>query len=358
MIILFLTRRFYPQIGGVEKHVLEISKRLVAKGHKVTVIAELEKNTNASDEHSTPGSATITGKVDGIDIFRIDPGKNNWFKKFRIWWQLWKLIRLIGASDVVHCHDIFFWYLPFRLIFPFKKVYTTFHGYEGNAIPTKKAILMHKLAETLSFGNICIGKFLEKWYGTKATYISYGAVDVSDKKSQNTIDRNLIVFLGRLEKETGIMEYLEAFNKLSKLKGNLALEVLGNGALMGKATEYARDNDLPVHFRGFTTDTAKYLERASFVFVSRYLGMLETMVSKKYVLAVYNNKIKEDYLRMTPFAKYISICADSNEVYNELKKWLSAGKQKDTKVSNAYNWVKTETWEKMTDLYLKLWKLS
>ncbi|HEX8932546.1 MAG TPA: glycosyltransferase, partial [Patescibacteria group bacterium] len=40
MKILFLARRFYPDIGGVEKHVLEISKRLAAIGHEVTVVAE------------------------------------------------------------------------------------------------------------------------------------------------------------------------------------------------------------------------------------------------------------------------------------------------------------------------------
>ena len=68
--------------------------------------------------------------------------------------------------------------LPFRFLCPTKKVYTTFHGYEGNSIPTKKAILMHKISEKLSNGNICIGDFLEKWYGTKATYISYGATEI------------------------------------------------------------------------------------------------------------------------------------------------------------------------------------
>jgi len=43
MRLCFLARRFYPEVGGVEKHVMEIGKRLVKKGHKVIVIAELEK---------------------------------------------------------------------------------------------------------------------------------------------------------------------------------------------------------------------------------------------------------------------------------------------------------------------------
>jgi glycosyltransferase involved in cell wall biosynthesis len=355
MNILFLARRFYPQIGGVEKHVLEIGKRLVKKGHKVIAIAELEKNTNGLNYHSTPKSATLAGKVEGIEIYRINVSKDDWFKKFRIWKELWRHRKIIASADVVHCHDVFFWYLPFRFLFLFKKVYTTFHGYEGNFIPTKKAIVMHKLAEKLSRGNICIGNFFEKWYGTKATYVSFGAVEISDPKEQNKIDKNLIVFLGRLEKETGIMEYLEALNKLSITYKDLRLEVLGNGLLMEEAKEYAVNNHLSVNFRGFIENTAKYIERASFVFVSRYLGILEAMASKKYVLAVYNNKIKEDYLRMTPFSDFISISSNSGEIYKELKRCLADEKQKKVKIDKAYAWVKDKTWDNLVNVYLKLW---
>src|ERR1035437_8309253 len=182
MKIVFLARKFYPEIGGVEKHVLEICKRLVKQGHRVVVITELEKNTNGQNYHLLPESAKPMGKVEGIEIYRIDVGKQGWLKKFKIWIQLWKLRQLISSADVVHCHDVFFWYLPIMFLFPFKNVYTTFHGYEGNAIPTKKAIAMHKLAEKLSRGNICVGDFLQKWYGTKPTFVTYGAVNLNDDK--------------------------------------------------------------------------------------------------------------------------------------------------------------------------------
>ena len=75
---------------------------------------------------------------------------------------------------------------------------------------------------------------MEKWYGTKATFISYGAVEIPLTKMTKR-DKNLIVFLGRLEEETGIMEYLKAFNKLSQKHKELTLEVLGDGLLMRKS---------------------------------------------------------------------------------------------------------------------------
>lgn len=355
MTILFFCRRFYPQIGGVEKHVLEISKRLVRKGYKVVVIAEYEKNTNKQNYQSPSGSATITGKIEGIEVYRIDPGSDNWFKKFRLWKELWGLRKLIKSADIIHCHDVFFWYLPFRFLYPTKKVYTTFHGYEGNSMPTRKAILMHKLAEKLSNGNICVGDFLKKWYGTKPSLVTYGAVSVPVLKRQISTDDKLIVFLGRLETETGIMEYLKTFKKLSQKHPEFKLEVLGDGSLMNEAKKYVKDNKIKVNFKGFVKNTDEFIERASYVFVSRYLGILESMMSKKYVLALYNNKIKEDYLKMAPFSGYISISSDSDELYKQLEDVLSDEKQKNIKINKAYEWVKTETWDKMVNTYLKLW---
>lgn len=356
MTILFFARRFYPLIGGVEKHVLEVGKRLVQEGHRVIVITEYEKNANIKNQQSLSLSATI----EGIEIIRIKAGNDGKLKKFKIWFELLKHLKVISSSDVVHCHDVFFWYLPFRFIFPFKKVYTTFHGYEGNKIPNKKAIFMHKLAEILSYGNICVGDFLKKWYGTKPTYMTYGAVDLRKIKNEkenikNTDEILKIVFLGRLEEETGIMEYLKAFKEVSEKYKELRLVVLGDGSQAYKAKEYAKNNKLNVEFRGFVKNINTELDRASFVFVSRYLGVLESLMSKKYVLAVYNNEIKKDYLQMAPFADFISISKNSSEIEDELIKYISDEKLKALKISKGYTWVKNQTWGKMADMYLKLW---
>jgi len=91
-------------------------------------------------------------------------------------------------------------------IFP-KKFLTTFHGYEGNKIPNVKAKIMHKLAEKLSKGNICVGDFLQKWYGTKPTFVTYGAIDKKDINTKSKdVKKNSVIFLGRLEEETGIFK--------------------------------------------------------------------------------------------------------------------------------------------------------
>jgi len=355
MTILFLARRFYPQVGGVEKHVLEIGKRLVKKGNKVIVIAEFEKNTNSQNYHSASKSARLTGKVEGIEILRINAGADNWFKKFRIWKELWRLRKLIIFADIVHCHDVFFWYLPFRFLYPTKKVYTTFHGYEGNSIPGKKAIFMHKLSEKLSFGNICVGEVLVKWYGTKPTFVTYGAVDKAliSQGSRLLKANKDIIFIGRLEEETGILEYLKALNNLKQKNINLSLDVYGDGALMYESIKYSKAHDLNVRLKGFIGNADEYIKNYEYVFCSRYLGILEAMALRKPVFAVYNNEIKKDYLQMAPFAKYISITSDGVLISNAVASYIE---KKNLEVARAYLWVKNETWEKMFNLYLRLWR--
>ncbi|MBI4999691.1 glycosyltransferase, partial [Candidatus Gottesmanbacteria bacterium] len=171
MRILFLTRLFYPHIGGVEKHVIEISKRLVNLGHEVVVVSESSTSEESRPNSSTSGESF--GHPRGVfTAYKIPIGKNEKFKKFQIWWWFWKNRKLIRQADIVHAHDVGFWYFPFRFLYPRKPFFITFHGYEQYP-PSKKAILIRKISEKLVLGNICVGDYIPKWYGTKANFITY-----------------------------------------------------------------------------------------------------------------------------------------------------------------------------------------
>ena len=160
MRILFLSRRFYPDLGGVEKHVYELSKILIRKGHIVTVVTQSQGAEN---------------EIDGIQIRRISDVPETWFKKFYIWIWFVLNIKLLKDAKVVHAHDVYFWYWPFKFMFLSKKSFVTFHGYETYPIK-KKAIISRKLSEYLSNGNIIVGDFIKKWYGTTPNYVIYGGV--------------------------------------------------------------------------------------------------------------------------------------------------------------------------------------
>ena len=253
MKILFLSRLFYPHIGGVEKHVLEISKRLTEKGHSITVITEFCPN----DLNYRSGEEI----VNGVKIVRIKAGKDDWFRKFRIWQELWRNRNLIKKADIIHCHDVFYWYLPFKLFCPQKKVFTTFHGYEFYPV-SKKAIIIRKISEILSTGNICIGEFIRKWYHTKPDYVSYGAAE-RVKPVTKTIRDDSAVFIGRLDEQTGIMTYLKAIDILRKKYKDFVFTIVGDGYLRDQIGK--KNKQL-----GFKKDAANYFYQHNFAFVSGF----------------------------------------------------------------------------------------
>ena len=340
MTILFFARRFYPLIGGVEKHVLELSKQLIKNGHQIIVVTEQTENLSPFEMI----------KPLNLKIYRIETGKENRFKKLRIWKELWKLRRVIEKADVVHCHDVFFWYLPFRFLYPNKKIFTTFHGYESYPV-TQKARWVRKLSEKLSVGNICIGDFIKKWYGTKPSYVSYGAVEVFNFQFSifNKSKKDSGVFIGRLDDQTGILTYVKAVELVRKKYPKFLMNAVGDGVYKNKIAKI-------VKVVGFQKNPEQYLVNSHFAFVSRYLAILEAFAAKRLVFAVYDNPVKEDYLKMAPYAKFIIIVDTPEKLSEKIIYYLEHPGEEKKLIEKAFNWVQGQSWGKMAGLYLKLWK--
>ncbi len=340
MNILFFSRLFYPHVGGVEKHVMEIGQILIKKGHKVTVVTE-----------QNPFGTKLRETINGIEVFRMPKLGNDKLKKFKIWKWLWRNNKLIKNADIVHCHDVFFWYLPFRFSLPFQKVFTTFHGYEGYPLK-QKDILVRKISERLSNGNICIGDFIKKWYGTKPTYVSCGAVKIPDPKSPilDKTNPESAVFMGRLDEQTGILTYFEVVKIIREKIPDFKLTVFGDG-------KFRRAVVRGVEFKGFVNNAQKEIHKYNFAFASRYLSILEAMAAKKLVFAVYDNPLKEDYLKMASFSKYIIISNSPTKLVSKMYLYLDNPKKQDKMIEKAFTWVSKYTWEEMTNTYLRLWKL-
>ena len=343
MTVLFFSRLFWPHVGGVERHVLEVGKELVARGHTVTVVAE---------RHSK--DLPMKDYFGEIQIYRISIGSDSWFKKFRIWLWLLRHKELIAEADVIHCHDVFFWFLPLRFLFPKKPVYTTFHGYEGKFPPSQNAILVRRLSAYWSKGNICVGDYIEKWYWTKSSYVTYGAVRLghrakSEERTRTVNEKIKILLIGRLEKDTGITTYLNAIKRLKRKKVRFKLEVCGDGPLREKVEKFGK-------VYGFVEDLGPFLEHADIVFTSSYLSILEALAYKKVVIAVYENPLKEDYLAMAPFANTIVITPSPKEISEHVVRLTQNVKARDWLTNKGYHWVSDQSWEKVTDMYEALWR--
>lgn len=331
-----MTRRFYPDIGGVEKHVLEVSKRLVKMGHVVTVIAESYHLPSQSDTYDiktirpVKSSQTPNFESENIKVLRLNFGKNDWFKKFRIWIKMLSIVRVVANADIVHCHDVFFWYFPLRFIFPQKKIFTTFHGYENFPV-RKKEIIIRKISEFLSCGTICVGSFIKKWYKANPDYVIYGGVDIPMKIRKIITPK--AIFFGRLDDKTSIKTYLEAATLIKEKIPNFSLEIINNKRFITK------------HLSGFR-----------YAFVSGYLSILESLAARKTIFAVYDNPLKKDYLEMTPFKDFINISKTPGELALKVQYFYTNNKTEQQQIERGYEWVKSQTWDNVVKTYLKLWQ--
>lgn len=331
MKILFLTRRFYPHIGGVEKHILRVSQELTKKGYKVTILAEKHKKSLKNKEN-----------YKGIEVVRFPYFAENKFKKFRIWKWLWSNRDLFKNADIIHAHDVAYWWLPFKFIYPHKSFFTTFHGYETVFPPTSSAIRQRRLAKRASRGTINVGEYIKKWYGTSSDNVVYGGVDpvpTSSLKVKKDSTKLKILLVGRLEEDIGVDVYLNALENLKKQGVQYELTVCGDGSYRAKFAKLGK-----VH--GFVENLSSYIRTSDVVLASSYLSILEALSYNKPVAAVYTNPLKKDYLTSALFAKNIMICKSAGEVEDSIINYKKTFKPPYTPSS----------WSDVAEVYTKLWK--
>ncbi|KKQ51579.1 MAG: Glycosyltransferase, group 1 family protein [Microgenomates group bacterium GW2011_GWC1_38_12] len=330
MKVLFLTRLYWPHVGGVEKHVYEIGKRLKVKGKSVTIITE-KYDKHLNDEEIK----------DGIKIIRIDYPKIKYLGIFYIWFWLLKNITLIKESDIVHVHDVFIWYWPFKILLPRKKVFLTFHGRWGVYPIPFTDILQKRIGARFSNGLICIGDYIPKSYGIRSDTIAYGATYIP--KNIPKKDKKSIIYVGRLDKDIALKKY---FSVIKKLKG-YKIEFCGQGELASEASLYGE-------VKGFV-DPKPYMQKAKYCFASGYLTILEALANKCLVFKTYDNALQKKYFELTPFSKFIITSNNPRKLYDKFKYYEKNSKVANKLIEKGYNWVKWQTWEKLAQDYLNLW---
>ena len=85
---------------------------------------------------------------------------------------------------------------------------------------------------------------------------------------------------------------------------------------------------------------------------------LEALAARRPVFAIYDNRLKADYLKMTPFSKYISIHNNKNNLASMVQFYYSNKKIEQMQVEAGYDWVRGQTWDRVVDTYERLWSLK
>lgn len=343
MKILMLSPSFHPNVGGVEKHVKRVAEEMTKLGDVVTIITLKPREADQSEE-----------TVNGVRILRMESGRRT-----RIWKWIWNHRRLFLDTDVIHCHDyvtFHYWYSPFRLLFFWKPTFITFHGFEKHP-PDAAAIRRRKICEAISSGHICVGKYIRKWYRTDCEVILWGAVDSPVNIVPQEQKEDAIVFVGRLEPDTGILEYFKGLSLFGKRTGSSVLiYVCGSGSLLEKLKNSECTTYHTVEFEGRVENPFPYFQRCRYAFVSGYLTIFEAMISGALAFSIFDNPLKEDYLRMIPDWKNIMmVCSSPEDLADKFLKVKGNQELQENLISRAHRFAKKMSWGSVAREYLDLY---
>lgn len=330
MNILFVTQYYFPHVGGVEKQVAGLSKAFISKGHRVTVLTEKYDPSLLNKE--------VSG---GVNIIRIRFPHVKYVGLFYIWaWFIFH-INLTKKFDVIHFHGSYIWYWPVHIICFNRPVFVTFHGAEWLfPIPFKNKIIK-RIDAHFATKNISISGYLQKWYGFHADEISWTALETP--KYSYKKDLKKILYVGRLDKNTGLTKILSALRKLKGYK----IDFCGDGPLRKECEKIGL-----VH--GFV-DPNKYF-KDSFICVSPGItSILEALSYKCLVVTTYDNSLQKDYVLTNPYSKWIVVERNPRNMAKQIRKFSKNPVLVKKRIEEAYTWVKTQNWDNEVNKYLKLW---
>ena len=346
MKVLMVTPSFFPKIGGVEKHVLEVAKILENKVDlEILVISKNNKYQTNKFLTKTKISRWNSINFSFVNILYIP---------IKVFLNTKKILK----NDVIHVNDFLLFFYFILPIYPLLKLFnikliTTFHGWEGDFLPKKRNIILRKIVQLLSSKSFIVGEFIRKWYKTGPSPINiYGGVS---KKKIKLKKENLLLFIGRLEEDTGCKFILKLLMEFHRKNENYKSYFLGDGSLKESLKlEVNKNNIKSIHFKGNVNDVDKYLKKSNIVFSSGYLGILEALSWGCHVISTYNNELKKDYLM--GFNKIndniLSIFDETNSdnkisIERMIKTKIN---KKGIEISNKNNWTR------VTDIFIKYYK--
>jgi glycosyltransferase involved in cell wall biosynthesis len=335
--------KYRPAIGGIEIHVEKIADVLHQKGFNVTILTTSHKV--GLKAHEQMGNSNVQ---------RIP---FSWEKNpFLV--HLWILRNLRGMNkyDIVHIHDpvtFLFWHLPLLLLKPRKYVYVTFHGYEKDPVTWLFKIL-RRIARRLSHRVICIGNFIKNTYRVRCDRVLVGAVETMSLQNR---PRDGLVFVGRVESDTGVLAYLDVLQNLEVKHGIRShLTVCGGGRLESDLVRRAEETSVDLRFLGIIDEPYEIMGSAKVCFAGGYLSILEAMSLGVPVIALAQSELKWSYyLSLRDAGGPISIQTSTEGAARELNRILTD--------PDLYQFVSSEgkrfsldlTWERLALEYISLW---
>ncbi len=315
--------------GGVQEHVLYLSRQLRKMGHAVTIFGPEGKSGMYQ------GYRTI-----GYTI-QLPLPNGNWASV-----QMSKPFKDVNdmlnrdSFDVLHIQEPYIPFLAWQLIqqIDMPKVSTFHSAWDNdsvvNAINNVLPMFKEKFSENMQEA-IFVSRITKKrWKGlcTKnvSQHVIYNAVDAEAFRPRERRDDGTVrlLFLGRIVARKGVKYLLNAFKAVAPLYPNVRLDIVGGGAEAEYTQQFIKRNGLgkQVAYRGeiFGLKRVPYFQNAD-IFCAPYfdeanpLTILEAMSCGCTIVGFDNEAMKESLARY-PSPELIVKQRDTQALIRALKK--------------------------------------
>ena len=296
-------------IGGVERHVIDLSNELTERGHDVMVISNGGQMQNQlSDKvlhHDLP-----VHKKNPITAWRCSGEISSWIRQ-----EGWELI---------HAHSRVPAWIAWRTSSKTKIpwIYTAHACYSLNygLIPLKHARFVISVSETVQ-GHI------KDFLPENCTVIPVALPEPTVRWDSSNRSKNRFIFVGRLTKIKGLDTVIEALGKLKK--DNWTLDVLGDGPEMGELEK--RSNILglkdKITFHGYSEDADIFMSKSScllFPSSSEGYGLVPARAAQIGLPVIASNI--PTILKMAGSNKYLVDPGDVEGWHRAIFDFISSGK--------------------------------
>jgi glycosyltransferase involved in cell wall biosynthesis len=239
--LLIVTPRFFPYLGGIETHVYEVGRRMVAHGLDVTVLS------------SDPGgSLPVHDELEGMHLRRVRAWPRN--LDLYIAPDIYRVIAN-GSWDLVHCQGVHTFVPPTAMLASLRArlpYVLTFHT-GGHSSSSRHAIrdtqwkvlgpLLRRANRLISVSRFEVGLFQHALHLPTDRFVVIRNGGRLPDVPENDLPRapgTLIVAVGRLEQYKGHQRAIAALPHLRREYPDARLRIVGTGPYEGELRTLAR----------------------------------------------------------------------------------------------------------------------
>lgn len=373
---IFSTQYFPSSYGGVERYTYNLAKKLVEKGNHVTIITS---NLLKIDEYEISEGVTIYR----IPCFNLLKGRFPVIKFNKDFFRIVKNLKKIKPNLVI-VNSRFYIHSLFGVSFAKKlktKCLLIDHGTDHPTVNNKFLDPFCQIFEhfiTFLIKHYCndfygVSRACNEWlnhFNIKAKSTLYNAIDIENInriKQNRTIkikeqyklneEDIIITFTGRLVKEKGILNLIDAMKLVNEKYKNVYLFIAGEGPLLDRikemkiknivvlgkihfeeVVELLNDTDifcLPSESEGFSTSVLEAVACNCLIITTKQGGSKELIINEDFGLIIDNN--------------------EAATIYSAILKALNEPVWKSKALENAYQrLINNFTWDITSDNVIKI----